>query len=210
MKVLITVPDLSNPGGVSALYNILKLDQFENIEYFNVQGKKGQGIIFRLLGLMLSYLKFFFKCFSFDIIHINPSLNRKSFLRDAVFAWITILLRRKLIVYWHGWEIEYEESNIGVSYVPITSYYNYQPVTKTFEYLMSGLPVIATATYENKLIINQSNGILIEDNPKSFCEGLIQMHQLLHNYDDISIKQEMKEYQWKNIAIKLDGFLFKK
>jgi hypothetical protein len=36
MNVLITTPDLSNQV-YPALYNILKLDQYENIEYFNVQ-----------------------------------------------------------------------------------------------------------------------------------------------------------------------------
>ena len=101
----------------------------------------------------------------------------------------------------------YEQSNIGVSYVPITDYFNYQPVTKTFEYLMSGMPVIATSTYENGLIVKESNGVLIEDNPKSFCEGLIKIYELLQTYDGITIKQELKGYQWKNIALKLEKFL---
>ncbi len=101
----------------------------------------------------------------------------------------------------------YEQSNIGVSYVPITDYFNHQPVTKTFEYLMSGLPVIATSTVENRLIINQGNGVLVEDNAKSFCEGLIKIYELLQTYDGITIKQELKGYQWKNIALKLENFL---
>jgi len=101
----------------------------------------------------------------------------------------------------------YKESNVGVSFVPITNYYNYQPVTKTFEYLMSGLPVIATSTYENKLIINNSNGVLIEDNSNSFCFGLSQILKLLPSYDNNLIKDNLKEYQWKNIVAKLDYFL---
>lgn len=110
MNVLITVPDLSNPGGVSALYNILKLDQFINIEYFNVQGKKGQGLISRLFGLWMSYLKFFFKCFSFDIIHINPSFDKKSFYRDGVYILISRIVRKKILVYWHGWNMEFQDT----------------------------------------------------------------------------------------------------
>ena len=43
----------------------------------------------------------------------------------------------------------YERCNVGVSYVPRTPYYDVQPPTKTFEYLLAGMPVIATATSEN-------------------------------------------------------------
>jgi hypothetical protein len=72
---------------------------------------------------------------------------------------------------------------------------------------MSGLPVIATSTYENKLIINNSNGVLIEDNSNSFCFGLSQILKLLPSYDNNLIKDNLKEYQWKNIVAKLDYFL---
>jgi hypothetical protein len=101
----------------------------------------------------------------------------------------------------------YEESNVGVSFVPITKYYDFQPVTKTFDYLMSGLPVIATSTFENKLIINNSNGILINDNPKSFCSGLSKIYHKLNTYDENSIKQELNGYQWRNIAQKMENQL---
>lgn len=110
MNVLITTPDLSNAGGVSSLYNILKLDQFENIEYFNVQGKKGQRIIYRLFGLWLSYFKFFWKCFSFDIVHVNPSFNKKSFYRDGLYILISRIAGKKTLVYWHGWNIEFQDT----------------------------------------------------------------------------------------------------
>ena len=110
VKILILTPNLSNPGGVSALYNILKLDQFENIEYFNVQGKKGQGLISRMFGLCMSYLKFLFKCFSFDIIHINPSFDKKSFYRDGLYILISRIVGKKNLVYWHGWNIDFQDT----------------------------------------------------------------------------------------------------
>lgn len=110
MKILILTPDLRNPGGVSALYNILKLDQSENIEYFNVQGKNGQGIVFRMFGLWLSYFNFFFKCLSYDIIHINPSFDKKSFYRDGFYILISRIVRKKILVYWHGWNTEFQDT----------------------------------------------------------------------------------------------------
>jgi glycosyltransferase involved in cell wall biosynthesis len=110
MKILITIPDLSNPGGVSSLYNTLKLDQFKNISYFNVQGKKVKGIKNRMFELGISYLKFFFKSFSFDIIHINPTFDMKSFYRDGVYILISRILRKKVLVYWHGWDIDFQDT----------------------------------------------------------------------------------------------------
>ena len=56
-------------------------------------------------------------------------------------------------------------SDIGVSFVPITDYFNYQPPTKTYEYLFAGLPVLATATFANREIVNQDNGWIFADTP---------------------------------------------
>ena len=78
----------------------------------------------------------------------------------------------------HGYkthsEIKYyfDNCNVGVSFVPVTPYYNVQPPTKTFEYLCSGLVVIATNTIENSKVINTENGTLIEDTSKGFHQGL--------------------------------------
>jgi glycosyltransferase involved in cell wall biosynthesis len=51
----------------------------------------------------------------------------------------------------------YEKCNVGVSYVPINRIYDCQPPTKTFEYLLAGLPVIATNTSENAAVITEHN-----------------------------------------------------
>ena len=57
--------------------------------------------------------------------------------------------------------------DIGLSYVPMIDMFDCQPPTKTFEYLMAGLPVLATSTYENKLIVSSSNGWLCDTNIQS-------------------------------------------
>ena len=81
----------------------------------------------------------------------------------------------------------FEKTNIGISYVPITDYFNHQPVTKTFEYLMSGMPVLATGTIENKLIINENNGVIIENSPESFSIGLEKINQLKTKFNEQEI-----------------------
>jgi len=109
MRVLINVPDLDRPGGVSALFNILKMDKhYPGIFNFCLHGKYG-----RIIRVPLKYIEFTKKLRSVEIVHLNPSLDPKSFFRDAVFAWITIHFSRKLIVYWHGWRDEFEKKIKG-------------------------------------------------------------------------------------------------
>ena len=90
--------------------------------------------------------------------------------------------------------------NIGVSYIPITDYFNCQPPTKTFEYLVNGLCVIGTATLENRKVIKASNGVLIEDNPSGFKIGLEDLVKRTQNMDSRRIIEESSIYTWQNIV----------
>lgn len=101
----------------------------------------------------------------------------------------------------------FDSHNIGVSYIPMTPYYDVQPATKTFEYLLSGMPVIATATSENKLVINQQNGVLIDDTPDAFCQGLFEINKNLSRYDSAKIRQDAQKYGWKEIVGRFDKYL---
>lgn len=104
MRVLINVPDLKRPGGVAALFNILKMEQnYLNVSLFVLHSK-----IPTFLRIPYKYIDFAFKLPSADVVHINPSLDRKSFMRDAMFAWITLFFSKKLVVFWHGWDERYE------------------------------------------------------------------------------------------------------
>ncbi len=91
----------------------------------------------------------------------------------------------------------FKSANIGVCYVPMYSYYEFQTPTKTFEYLISGLPVIATGTYENKKIIKPWSGVIIEDNADSFYEGLRLLHQQKKNFDSNRIRKEYANHTWE-------------
>ncbi|MBK5203771.1 MAG: glycosyltransferase, partial [Prolixibacteraceae bacterium] len=94
----------------------------------------------------------------------------------------------------------FDKCNIGVSFVPIQDRYEFQPVTKTFEYVMSGLYTIATCTYENKKVINDVNGILIKDSDDDFCRAL---EFIVKNRDRISaldISDTLVNYKWSEIV----------
>ena len=94
----------------------------------------------------------------------------------------------------------FENATCGVSFVPITSYYQNQPPTKTYEYLLSGLPVLATNTNANAKIINRSNGVLIQDNIDAVAKGIFEISEKLRLFNSAQIQKEMKGSLWKNIV----------
>jgi hypothetical protein len=94
----------------------------------------------------------------------------------------------------------FDTHNIGVSYVPLTEYYDVQPVTKTFEYLLSGMAVIGTHTSENAKVINSENGILIGDSVNDFYDGLIKLYHNKDMFSSEEIRETSSDYKWKNIV----------
>jgi glycosyltransferase involved in cell wall biosynthesis len=90
--------------------------------------------------------------------------------------------------------------NIGVSYVPKTPFFEVQPVTKTFEYMMAGMPVIATATYEHTLVVDETNGVLIDDNEGAFCEALKELRERHEWFDSVAIRRSCRHHSWERIV----------
>jgi glycosyltransferase involved in cell wall biosynthesis len=89
--------------------------------------------------------------------------------------------------------------NIGVSYVPLTDYYDCQPVTKTFEYLLSGMPVIATNTSENRAVLHSKNGVLIGETAEDFYAGLKTISENRMSFNSDNIRLSNTGYKWENI-----------
>lgn len=92
-----------------------------------------------------------------------------------------------------------ERANVGVSYVPITPYFDHQPPTKTFEYLLCGMPVVGTATAENRRVINDANGVLVADRPEDFCRGLFTLWSRRFEYDSNAVRASVASYAWDAI-----------
>lgn len=93
----------------------------------------------------------------------------------------------------------FDKSCIGVSFVPITPYYDHQPPTKTYEYGLSGLYTIATDTFCNRALINKQNGTLINDTPEHFADGLEHFSSIRHLLDETTIRNSFKKHAWENI-----------
>ena len=102
---------------------------------------------------------------------------------DEDVARIDAVARRFVSVRFHGHlprkEISQQlaHADIGVSFVPITPYFDWQPPTKTFEYLMAGLPTLATRTAANTEVVTDGRGWLCEDTVDSIQDALQRVEQ---------------------------------
>ena len=145
----------------------------------------------------------------YDIIGSSTSSNDEEIIRKRISE-----LKLTEVIRFHG-RLDYKialefvsKADIGISYIPITEYFNFQPPTKTFEYLLSGIPCLATNTFENAQIINITNGVLINDTPESFCQGLYEIINNINNYNYEEIINTVKDYTWENIIFNnLEAYL---
>lgn len=108
MKVLINTPNINLPGGVANHYLGLK-EKFTYNIYYNFIGGKSSSKLF-LFYQLWDYLTFVYKLIFInpDIVHLNPSLTEKAVKRDAIYLIIARILDLKIIVFWHGWDKNYE------------------------------------------------------------------------------------------------------
>lgn len=110
--VLMVVPALDRPGGVSQLYQVLRAHLGPQVEYFSLGSRaEGENLIFTLWRLIKDYGQFIHVLLTgqHDIVHLNPSLIAHATIRDGVLLLISKLLRKQVLVFFHGWNISFEK-----------------------------------------------------------------------------------------------------
>ena len=80
--------------------------------------------------------------------------------------------------------------------VPITKYFDICLVTKTYEYLLSGIPVIATNTTRNREVVNENSDVLIQDSSEGSYQGLIDIYKKWDKWDSKKIIKQNQKYGW--------------
>ena len=90
MSVLIISKTLDSEGGVANFIRLLtnRLDIKYSPEQFPIGvRKKGPSRNRDRVGLLLCFIKLYFKVIQLkpDIVHLNPSLNMNSIIRDMIF-----------------------------------------------------------------------------------------------------------------------------
>lgn len=161
IRVLVTVPDLRLPGGVTGLYNQLRLDLEENLEYFSINFGVGR---FKALFLPYLYVRFCRKVSAIDVVHLNPSLDPKSYFRDMVFCVIAKrLFSRRTIVYWHGWDGQFAHKLLSVKLLKWLH-------SATFSY--ADVHMVLARSFERDLrSLGVQGDILLESNVASRVDG---------------------------------------
>lgn len=108
-RILIAIPSLKGKGGVASYYNNIRFylpeDYFEFLQIGSV--KQAGGIIYPLFDQIRFYKAI--KKNKPELVHINPSLGPKSFIRDGFFA---LQAKRKgipLLIFWRGWDKDFEK-----------------------------------------------------------------------------------------------------
>lgn len=104
-KVLLVTPFLQAIGGVANYYKtilpLLKESNF-NIDYLEIGSAKSNNNPFHSLA---DQIKFYHKIKTgYDLVHVNPSLDLKSFIRDGLFIRIAKRHDIPVIVFFRGWD----------------------------------------------------------------------------------------------------------
>jgi len=189
------------PLGAEPIKNSLR--KYNKLRLIYIGGYEKRNIDLTIIGLKL-YIDQFKKhnIESYDLVAYGPSAAAEDKIRKVISE-----NNLNSIVKMHGYvprdriKKYLKSANIGVSFVPITPYYDFQPVTKTYEFLVAGLPVIATCTTQNKRLINETNGVLICDNAESFCQGLKEISSRSNKYNSLKIQKESLKHSWKSLIL---------
>jgi len=109
MKLLLTTPSLNDQGGVANYINsvlpyLRKGNAIHNLEIGSTQRKKG---IFHPIADQVDFHRLISSS-QFDLCHVNPSLNLKSFFRDGMLIWQAKQAGLPVIVFFHGWRKDFE------------------------------------------------------------------------------------------------------
>lgn len=111
-KILILHPDFADPGGVANYYRKLKGKFHLPVEHFIIGKRPGdRGALRNTRRMVSDYRRFIrqIRTGNYQIVHLNPSLDLKSFLRDGLFILLTKKYRRKTLVFFRGWQERFAE-----------------------------------------------------------------------------------------------------
>lgn len=114
ISCLITSPHPRVPGGVSAFVETMKrhfhITEYRSIWVGRVPGEAESWVraLFRVLYVPLQVFGAI-RSGKFDVVHLNPSLDEKSMVRDGLILWAALTAgRAKTLVFFHGWRPDTE------------------------------------------------------------------------------------------------------
>jgi glycosyltransferase involved in cell wall biosynthesis len=115
MRVLVVGPGRNDIGGVANYYNSV-LPRLSNdeitVHYLEIGSTHGRS---RALHIILDQIRFWQTLGSIkpDVVHLNPSLVQKSFLRDGLFIIAAKMRNKPVLVFFRGWDEAFEKNVSG-------------------------------------------------------------------------------------------------
>ena len=110
-EILIVRPDLRDPGGVTAYFrsleNKFKIPTVSFIIGRRILEKSFFSKAFRIFRDYHSFVKYL-KTDRYQVVHVNPSLDFKSVIRDGILVLLASIYGKKIVVFFHGWEKSFE------------------------------------------------------------------------------------------------------
>lgn len=110
--VLINVPRLNVPGGVTNYFQVLRNHLGSGRQYFEIGSRANEsGSVRRIKRTLIDYWRFHRKLSTeeYSLVHLNPSLGSKSILRDALFLLIARVHSVPVLVFFHGWDDHFQD-----------------------------------------------------------------------------------------------------
>ena len=121
-RILFLVPGQEAKGGVSNYYRTIQSHFVLNIIYFQRGARNWpnrKNAISEAARTLSDWIWFLFKLIfeNYKLVQTSTSLGKFSVIRDSVFLYISRLLGKKTVVFYHGWNYEYkkelEANNFG-------------------------------------------------------------------------------------------------
>ena len=105
-KIIICCPHFKILGGVSNYYQVFSIKQSINAKLFFI-GKRSHKItklsrIQTAYQYITDYIRFFLIIQRYDQLVVNPSMSKLCLHRDALYIRIAKLFRKKVVVFWRG------------------------------------------------------------------------------------------------------------
>jgi glycosyltransferase involved in cell wall biosynthesis len=111
MKVLILHPDFQDPGGVAAHYRKLSGKFAVPVGHMVIGMRPEERGLRNKAHRMIGDLRRFRRKIrneNYTLVHVNPSLDPKSLIRDGLFVLAAKAAGTKAVVFFHGWNLHYE------------------------------------------------------------------------------------------------------
>ena len=118
VNVLIIQLADNDPGGIANYFAILQNRFHINATYFAAGRRVDEKGIIKTLHRLITDFAGFIKVLRsepVDIVHVNMSLNTRGVLRDSVFIAISNIFKKRVLVFFHGWDKSFENKLTGVS-----------------------------------------------------------------------------------------------